>query len=117
MFTQSLGLSPSSKCILIDKTKLPITRNNEVERTLRPSLKPYTNLSPRSKTPPPRRSNSPHPRPKTPQRGRHNSSRPSNPMWNYPPWGMFPPYMYPNQMQSMYDNYNFRSRKQWGPSG
>ena len=73
----------------------------------------------RSKTPPPRKPSSPHPRSKTPQ-PRINQNRrnyhDARQMWNFNPWGMFPPYLHPSQMGNMFGPNNFAQMKRWGPT-
>ncbi|GJX80155.1 pentatricopeptide repeat-containing protein [Tanacetum coccineum] len=67
------------KFILINNTKIPIASDDEVKHFYKPSLKPgvgFTKPTMRSKTPPPRKTNSPRPRSRTPQprrdQGRQN---------------------------------------------
>ncbi|GJU89717.1 hypothetical protein Tco_1302140 [Tanacetum coccineum] len=67
------------KFILINNTKIPIASDDEVKQFYKPSLKPrvgFTKPTMRSKTPPPRKTNSPRPRSRTPQprrdQGRQN---------------------------------------------
>ncbi|GJR86316.1 zf-CCHC domain-containing protein [Tanacetum coccineum] len=58
------------KFILINHTKIPIASDDEVKHFYKPSLKPgvgFTKPTMRSKTPPPRKTNSPRPRSRTPQ--------------------------------------------------
>ncbi|GJU30803.1 hypothetical protein Tco_1174392 [Tanacetum coccineum] len=58
------------KFILINNTKIPIASDDEVKHFYKPSLKPgvgFTKPTIRSKTPPPRKTNSPRPRSRTPQ--------------------------------------------------
>ncbi|GJT99077.1 hypothetical protein Tco_1094595 [Tanacetum coccineum] len=63
-------IESNPKFILINNTKIPIASDDEVKRFYKPSLKPgvgFTKPTMRSKTPPPRMTNSPRPRSKTPQ--------------------------------------------------
>ncbi|GJT11649.1 zf-CCHC domain-containing protein [Tanacetum coccineum] len=58
------------KFILINNTKIPIVSDDEVKHFYKPPLKPevgFTKPIMRSKTPPPRKTNSPRPRSRTPQ--------------------------------------------------
>jgi hypothetical protein len=82
-------------------------------------LEPITKPKTRSKTPPPRKPNNSYPRSKTPQPRVNQNRRNFNnnqQMWNFNPWGMFPPYTHPSQIQNMFVSNNFGQMRQWGPT-
>ena len=123
-------LESNHKYVIIKDRKIPIASDEEVKSFYKPSLKAKTVFSKpklRSKTPPPNRPNNPHPQCKITQprinQGRQNLSNNSHPMWIHPhqpsfsPWGLFPPYMHPSQLQTMFGSNNFGPMRPWEPSG
>ena len=116
------------KFIHVNNNKIPIASDDEVKRFYKPSLKPrvgFTKPSMRSKTPPPRNTNSPRPRSRTPQprrdQGRQNYPNHiirnhSHPL-SFTQCGSCSPCMCQNQMQNICGNNNFGYMKRWGPNG
>ncbi|GJZ72197.1 zf-CCHC domain-containing protein [Tanacetum coccineum] len=81
-----IELNSKPKFILINNTKILIATDDEVKHFYKPSLKPgvgFTKPTMRSKTPPPRKTNSPRPRSRTPQPRRDQGIHDKVPMNPY----------------------------------